>query len=184
MRTVAVSLAAMLSLLVAEAVIAGDCCAAPGCREPSCRAQSCRGKCCCKKDCREACEGKTCQVVCTMKKVKKTVWAIECECFCPTLPGRCRDRCHEPCGNGCGVGCCEDGCGQKCCCGPAPRCCDVRSRKKLVKKEITCEVPVYKCVVVDCHGCGCCGCGCGEDVPQAPPIETKQAYDPAPLPPM
>ena len=115
MRIVAVSLAAMLGLLVANVAIAGDCCADPGCCEPSCCAQSCRGKCCCKKDCRAACEGKTCQVVCTMKKVKKTVWVVECECFCPTLPGCCRDRCRDACGNGCGGGCCEDGCGRQCC---------------------------------------------------------------------
>jgi hypothetical protein len=35
--------------------------------------------------------------------------------------------------------------------GMAPKCGPVRTKMKLVKKEIDCEVPVYKCVVV----CGC-----------------------------
>lgn len=72
--------------------------------------------------CRPACQ-KCCKIVCEMKKVKKTVWAVECEEFCVPRPSL--------------RGCCVT-CGK------------VRCRRKLLKKEITVEVPVYKCVVVDC----------------------------------
>jgi hypothetical protein len=57
--------------------------------------------------------------------VKKTVWAVECEEFCVPRPGR---GCCAPCGK-------------------------MHTRKKLLRKEITVKVPVYKCVVVDC-ACG------------------------------
>jgi len=100
------------------------------------------------------CCGKTTQVVCEMKKVKKTVWAVECEEFSTLLPG-----CH-----------CLTGC-NKCCVTP-PRCDKVRTRKKLVKKTITCEVPVYKCVVVPC----------GEVEEAAPEAVAPEAPAPAPTP--
>jgi hypothetical protein len=61
-----------------------------------------------------------------MKEIKKTVWVVECEEFCTTLPGRCC----------------------------TPRCGKVRCKKKLVKKEIKVQVPVYRCKVVDCCGGG------------------------------
>ena len=91
-----------------------------------------------------------CQVVVETKKVKKQVWAVECEEFCAPLPHLCvhAGRIHTgPAKDGC------DPCASVA--GPAvpPRCGKLRTRKKLVRKEIECEVPVYRCVVV----CGCKG---------------------------
>ena len=77
--------------------------------------------------CRPSC-AKCCEPVCETKTVIKTVWVVQCEEFCvanPTL-----------------------GCGKSSCC--KPRCGKTRSRKQLIKKEIAVEVPVYKCVPVEC----------------------------------
>ncbi|MBN2473939.1 MAG: hypothetical protein JXB62_04995 [Pirellulales bacterium] len=182
-----------IGVLIANVAVAGDC-TAPGCCEEACHA--CGAK-------------KVCKVVCEMKKVTKYVWVVECEDFCAPLPNcdlgkRC---CH-----GCGTGCCEteatccgdaDGCGS--CCKPdpcealrnrryvPPKCGKVRTKKKLVKKEVTCEIPVYKCVVVCCDP-GCCESGCCEAAgggggevqeEEAPaPAPTAQTTDAAPLPPV
>lgn len=116
--------------------------------------------------CPAACRGKTCKVVIEMKTVTKTVWVVECEEFCPSLP-QC--DCRGDCGKTCGAAC------------PAtipPKCCDVRVRKRLIKKEIECQVPVYKCVVVPC--CDDCACGGGN---AARPIEAQPtAVEAAPCP--
>ena len=167
MRRLVLSMA--IGLLVAVPAAAGDRCGAPACCN---KTHEC---------CRRCGLAKTCKVVREMKKVKKTVWAVECEEFCPSLPG-CGRAC-KPCG-GCGKASCES------CCDPRaslrrpmvpPRCCKVRCRKKLVKKEITCEVPIYKCVVVCCNR-GCCEAeGCGEAEAAAPAEATTRA---APLPPV
>jgi hypothetical protein len=154
--------AAAVCVLAPGFAAAGDACAAPVCLPNA-----------------ASCGNKTCKVVREMKKVTKTVWVVECEEFCPSLPG-C--ACG---GHGCGT------CGAASCdgasCDPCaslrkpmvpPKCCAVRTRKKLVKKEIECEVPVYKCVVAGCGN----GSGCGEDAPDpakaAPPVAI------APLPPL
>ena len=126
-----------------------------------------------KQDCCSRCGvKKVCKVVCEMKEVKKTCWEVECEEFCVPLPGLGKSRCADQ-------GCCEvTGCGDECSDGcendvcqslrerpmVPPKCGEVRCRKKLVKKETTCEVPVYKCVLVPACGCGSGGCtdtGCG-----------------------
>ena len=129
---------------------------------------------------------KTCKVVCEMQKVKKTVWVVECEEFCAALP-RCAPVC-KPCG-GCGKASCQS-CAEQSCSDPCeslrrptvpPKCGKVRSRKKLVKKEITCEVPVYKCVVVCCSP-GCCGAGCRNAAEAPAPAETTTLA--VPLPPL
>ena len=73
-----------------------------------------------------ACICKTCQVVCDVKKETKTSWSVEYQEICPLMPG-----CHH---HG------DD-------CPPPPRCGKPKCVKKLVKKETTVEVPVYKCVV-------------------------------------
>ena len=165
-----------LSFTAAALLLANVAEAAGGCGTPACRTQS--------HSCR-SCSTKTCKVVCEMVKVKKTVWVVECEEFCPTLPG-CRPK---VCRTGCGQGCRE---GMSCgtCCGKdpcaalqnrtivPPKCSQTRSRKKLVKKEVTCEVPVYKCVVADC----CTECGTGEAAPVAAPAGKATAV--APLPPL
>jgi hypothetical protein len=99
------------------------------------------------------------------------------KCFCCT-----KTYCSEPT-------CCDTNCscaGKKSCYKKRPlvppRCGPVRCRKKLVKKTITCEVPVYKCVV--CGAC-CDACSPCHDIPPATPakkVEGKQALMPAPMP--
>ena len=132
MRTIVSTLA--ISILMANICVAG-------------------GRCCGKTlKSRNSCGvAKNCQVVCDVKKVKTTVWVVECEKFCDTLP--CCDRgCKSACGGF------DSGCGGKSCLSRKrplvqPKCNKVRCRKKLVKKTITKEVPIYKCVV------GCCNDG-------------------------
>lgn len=164
MRTIVLCMAA--SFLIANVAVAGDCCPASKCCDPSA----------CGKDhgCCDDCGGKNaCQVVREMKKVKKHVWVVECEEFCPSLPG-CGNGCKSGCKSSCSeeqAGCCEKGCGScggkdpcealKDRCLVKPRCCKPRTRKKLIKKEVTCEVPVYKCVPV--CGKGCCDSACCEE---------------------
>jgi len=112
-----------------------------------------------------------CRVVCEMKKITKTVWVVETKEICLSLPN-C-DGCDPGCG-GCGKSCA--GCAEPCggCKDPCasllqrrvvpPKCARTRCIKQLVKKEIACEVPVYKCI----QGCGI-GCeeGCMEVAPLA-----------------
>jgi len=208
MRTVLLSTA--IGLLIVSGATAGDGCAPPACDPAAvqtCGTPDCCGGC----GTKARCAKKVCQVVCDVKKVKKVVWTVECEEFCAPLPN-C-DRCRNGCG--CGAGgqaCCETACSScesccgKSCCDPCaslrnrnyvpPKCGKVRCRKKLVKKEITCEIPVYKCVVVyACPSCcdprGCCEEGAPvaeeaepeEEAPVAPaPREAK--LPPVPLPPV
>ena len=179
MRTTVLSMA--ISVLIAQSAIAENCCTPSRCEQPSC----CDTGCCCQ----SACVPKGCKLVCEMKKVKKECWVVECEDFCTTLPNCHCKKCCGTCG-GCQTGgCCETGCGG---CDPCadmrkclvpPKCGMVRCRKKLVKKTIECEVPVYKCVPV-CRGCGCCdACSAGE-VEVTGEVEVPQAPLPAaPLPP-
>jgi hypothetical protein len=106
----------------------------------------------------EACVTKTCQVVCGVKKETKISWEVECEEFCPLLPG------HRQCGE----------------CAPPPRCGNSKCVKKLVKKQYQVEVPVYQCVVR--HLCADCASG------QSPPSTAPSPIAPvrpeaAPLPP-
>ena len=155
-------------------------CVAGHCGDPTCCGKT-------PKCCKACCAQKTCKVVCEMKKVKKTCWVVECEEFCTSLPG-----CHRGCKSSCG-GCCESGCDSGC--DPCaslrkpmvrPKCGKVRCRKKLVKKTITCEVPVYKCVPAGCNdGCNaCCDVSdCEEEAPAKAPPSTKSATRAAPLPP-
>ena len=158
-----------IGLLVAVPAAAGDRCGAPACCN---KTHEC---------CHRCGVSKTCKVVCEMKKVKKTVWAVECEEFCAALP-RCPRPCKScgDCGKASCASCCEDPCASLRRPMVPPKCGKVRCRKKLVKKEITCEVPVYKCVVVCCNA-GCCEAGCGDEVEApAPAAATTRA---APLPP-
>lgn len=177
MRTILSSL--VIGLLIAGTGLAADCQTAPAC---------CEDVECCQKG--GGCERKTCQVVCGVKKVKKTVWVVECEEFCPSLPC-CKRSCKSGgCEADCGDAAC---CGDDSCCDPCaslrrptvpPKCMPSRCRKKLVKKTITCEVPVYKCVVVG-GGSGCAESCCGEEAApaEAPAAEGKTADIP-PEPPM
>ena len=153
MRTIALS-AIVVGLFAVSQALAGDCqitgtCFSPA-KNPGCH---CGGQ-------------KVRKIVCEMKKVTKTVWAVECEEFCSLLPGRptgrccsktaCRDR--QNCGGcdsyGNSGSCGKDPCKSVRSAGMVPpKCGSVRCKKKLVKKQIDCEVPVYKCVVVPCSSC-------------------------------
>jgi hypothetical protein len=148
--------AAAVCVLAPAWAVGGEACETPACPGPG-------GAYC----------GKTCKVVREMKKVTKTVWVVECEEFCPSLPG-CA------CGCSCGKTACDGTCDDQCASlrrpMTPPTCCAVRTRKKLVKKEIECEVPVYKCVVV------ACGEGCGDRA--AAPAKVAPSAAAAPMPPM
>lgn len=124
---------------------------------PSAPAESCGPNCCARCGCHAACVEKVCQVVCSMKKEKKSYWCVECSEFCTLLPG-CRDRCE---------------CGQ-----PDPRCGRAKCVQKLVKKEYDVEVPVYKCVVLTL----CPACANGQ-APTPAATVPKAPLPPAPLPP-
>ncbi|HYW80775.1 MAG TPA: hypothetical protein VE890_14435 [Thermoguttaceae bacterium] len=198
MRITMLSMA--VGLLIACVAAADDCCAPPTCAA----AQACCGM---KHVCSRCGTQQTCQVVCETKKVKKTVWRVEREDFCVPLPG-----CDigSGCGNRCNHGCCDtgcDGCAGSCggCCEDPcadllsrklvpPKCGKVRTRQKLVKDEITCEVPTYKCVVSACGACGACGetievVEPEEALPEAPapseaPAPPEDTSELAPLPPV
>lgn len=115
--------------------------------------------------CCNSCGHKVCRVVCGMKEIKKTVWVVECEEFCVPNPHCPRDCCkssccqESACGDTCD-GCCASGGGCHHKCLVPPKCGPVRCRKKLIKKEIVCKVPVYKCTV-----CGACGEACCDESP-------------------
>ena len=185
MRTLV--LIATVGLLVAGDVFAADCAAPPTCCDSV-------------QDCCGGCGGSAvCQIVCEMKKVKKTVWTYECDEFCTMLPGcgplgsLCSHGCGDQCGSDCGPSssCGLDGCCDKAPCDPCaslcrpihpPKCGKVRTRKTLVKKVVVCEVPVYKTVVVCAGGCG--ECGSQAMTSQAAPIPSSKAAMAAPLPPV
>jgi hypothetical protein len=163
MRTLVIALA--ISMLVATMAVAGDCGAVAGCDDPGCCDKAAKDKSCCP---RCGSKGKTCQVESGVRLVKRHVWVVECSDMCPSLPGRdcCRNRCKTGnCGKCCAASC-EDGCAAKV--DPCeslkdrkyiePKCMKSRTIKKLVRKEVLCEVPAYKCV----SACGKCGANCGE----------------------
>ena len=191
MRTFALSLA--VGWLVANGALAAEPCKVPA----ACtQVQTCGAADHCAR-CGRACQcEKHCCVVCEMKEVKKMVWVVKCEDFCAPLPNcGCEHGCCNGC-NGCAAcgaepTCCER-CGKKCdpcaaeknkCCVP-PKCGKVRTKKVLVKKEVVCQVPSYKCVVV--YTCPNCCDGQMPSVPAksatpaAPPSKTTER---APLPP-
>ena len=193
MRTILLSMA--VGLMLANLAVAADCCDPPTCAAE----QACCGV---KHSCGTCGAQKACQVVCEIRKVKKVVWRVECEEFCAPLP--CRDRsCRscKGCGKGCGdagcgdagcgeTGCCEDACGGGCCEDPCadvlarkhvrPKCGKARTRKKLIRKEIICEVPSYKCIVAGCGACG--GCGEAEEAAPTEAAPEEEALPPAPAP--
>lgn len=162
MRIVGILATLVACLLLARPVQAGEGCGTPDC----CAHCGCHG----------ACQPKVCQLVCGVEKVKKHCWCVECEEFCPLLPGcgkPCCDSCCEDCGPGCQDTCCEKG--QQPCLVP-PKCGCMRTKKILIKKEYECEVPVYKCVVR--YLCGSC---CTNPEATGPPV--GPAPEPAPAPP-
>ena len=88
----------------------------------------------------DCCEGcgcdalccKVCRCVPSTKKVTKTEYSCECEDFCVPGPSL-RTVCHDECGKKKIV--------------YTPTCAEVRTRKKLVKKETSKDVPTTKWVV-------------------------------------
>jgi len=168
-----------------QAVVSDAGCCDPGCCDP--------GRC---GRCGRGCED--CQVVCEMKTIKRHVWVVEYVPICPALP-RCGR--NDPCGGcdcGCG-GCDEVSCascrGNSCCdpccglptCVTPPKCGHQRTVKRLVRKEVECQVPVYKCVPCCDSGCcdpGCCDPGCCDGAAPAPVEAEGQTTLSAPMPPV
>ncbi len=85
MRTFLLSMATGWS--IAAAAIAGDACKMPAaCGDvQTCGSENHCGRC----GCGGPCE-KYCRVVCEMKEIKKTVWAVKCSEFCATTELRSR----------------------------------------------------------------------------------------------
>ena len=112
------------------------------------------------------CGCKTCRLVCETKTIKVIRWGCECDDVC--LPPKSCEGCTH-CDGECCPSCDSCGCNKK----PDTHivwkewtpgeCGDVRSRKKLVKYEVTKVIPSFKWVVEKCESCGCassCGSGC------------------------
>jgi hypothetical protein len=191
MRISALSLA--LGLWMAGAVLAAEApCGPAGCEQT----ETCGQPGCCAHCGQHCCCDKYCQVVCTTKEVKKVVWVVKCEEYCRPCPGCPLGRCNECCDSGaCAAGGCETkaGCdtsGKGCCsCDPCavelakrqtpPKCGPVHCRKILEKKEIVCQVPTYKCVVVYC----CPNCTHCESGPAASPAPAPAPAPRLPAPP-
>jgi hypothetical protein len=158
--------------------IADEACKAPeACKE----VQTCGSENCCSHCGRHCGCEKSCKIVCEMKNVKKTVWVVHCGEVCTMLPGcplsgHCCDKnCKEcnqfPCKE------CEANGGKCNACASlenrnynTPKCGRVRESKTLEKKEITCKVPTYKCVVV--YSCPQCNQEKGEAPAPATPAPT------------
>jgi hypothetical protein len=180
-----------LSVLLAAAWLAGATLGAAesGRAPPACtEVQTCGNPNCCA-HCGCCCECvKYCCIQPTIREIKKIVWACHCEDFCAPLPG-----CKRDC-------CCQGAAGEKPCCDKCnpcavelnkcqvpPKCGKVRERKILERKEIICQVPTYKCVVVYC----CPNCHhaveCGDRAPAPPsrvsPPPPSLPQPTAPLPP-
>lgn len=96
------------------------------------------GDCCHRCGCEQQVR-KVCRLVCDTKEVKQTCYSLECEDYC--LPGPPQCCCHKA------------SCGECAKC-VQPTCGKVRTKAKLVKREITRKVPITRCVVeVLCTGC-------------------------------
>lgn len=193
MKKILLSLSLAVVWLGAGAAVGIEAGKAPGaCTE----VQTCGGPQQCAHCGRNCCCEKHCQVVCEMKEVKKTVWVVKCEEFCAPLPrcGHCGKDCEgcercEACGSNC-----ESKCGGRLGknCDPCaaenakhyvtPKCGKVRTKKTLMKKEVVCKVPSYKCVVVyTCPGCAC-KVNEGQQAVPAPAKKTSPVPPPPPLP--
>lgn len=86
----------------------------------------------------------TCRLAPSTKKETKTQYHTECEEFC--VPGKSiRTVCFDECGKRKVV--------------YTPTCGEVRTRKKLVKKDKSQQIPTTKCVVE--HLCPACAAACG-----------------------
>jgi hypothetical protein len=104
-----------------------------------------------------------CRKVCHLKLDKKKVTKVEYSCECEDFCVPCKSECV---GHKCECECKPGLCGcmkEKCCSKPVyrPTGATVYTKKKLVKKEVSKEVPVYKWTVETicdgcAHRCRCC----------------------------
>jgi hypothetical protein len=133
MRTLILNIALFTApaLMAAPAAVADDACGFACCDQ-------CGRRC----DCLQ----KTCQLVCEVKKEKKTCWCVDIQEFCTLMPA-CPHLCHQ--------------------CPDPPHCGKEKCVKKLVKKEYEASVPVYKCVVR--YVCPACLNGGAANPPNAAP---------------
>lgn len=93
-----------------------------------------------------SCVRKVCRLICTTEEKKKTVYSCECEDFCVPGPSEC-------CGRRC-VPDCDACCGHRWETIWKPGCARVRTRVKLVKREVVEQVPAWKWEVVElCDHC-------------------------------
>jgi hypothetical protein len=154
MRTLITNLAlfAIIGLMAGHTGAADDACGT-----------ACCDRCGCPCDCLQ----KTRQIVCDVKKEKKTCWSVEYQEFCTLMPA-CPHLCD--------------------CCDTPPRCGKEKCVKKLVKKDYEVSVPIYKCVVL--HLCpACCGGGStnlpqtATNPPSAPATAPTLPSPPVPVPP-
>lgn len=123
------------------------------------------GTCCARCGCTRGVH-KYCRLVCEEKEVKKTCYSTEAEDFC--VPGR-SIRCGEAC----------DGCEHYTVW--QPTCARVRTRHKLVKREVVTKRPSWKWVVEDLCG-DCCHELAQSDLPSAAPPERARLRDDSLLP--
>lgn len=101
--------------------------------------------CCSSCGCQQACN-KICRLVCETRKVTKIEYSCECEEFCVPGPSR---RCRSAH--------CDADCDVACRVTWVPTCADVKTRKKLLKHEVTHEEPAYTWVIDEvCPACGHC----------------------------
>jgi len=135
---------------------------------------------------------KVCRLVCDTKEISTYCYGCKCEDIC--LPGKsCRGCLHSDCV--CGEDCPEDCCDHRPLCHLEwfdwkPSCAKVRTVKKLVKYELTREIPSWKWVVEEVC-CDCCPQDCCEpgmypgdpEIEVAPPAGPDAPFDEAPLPP-
>jgi hypothetical protein len=96
------------------------------------------GDCCQHCGCQDSCN-KACRLVCETTKVPKVTYECACEDFCVPGPSEKCTVCDE-CGNKQHI--------------YTPTCAEIRTRKKLIKKETFTEKKSYKWVVEDL----CCKC--------------------------
>lgn len=129
---------------------------------------------CCSRCGRQCSCNKVCRVVCVVQEVKKTVWAVQCKEFCVGMPRLCAGK---DCGDSASCGAC-DHCAAGQPCQAPPKCGPVRTKKELVRKEVSTKVPVYKCVVQNL--CDTCCQQCGDPSTAGP---ASGVLMPAPAPP-
>lgn len=158
-----VSLIAFSMALALAARAMADCCEHCGC-DCGCR--------------------KVCHLKCDVKKVTKVEYSCECEDFCVPCRSekvgyKCECHCKE----------CLLGCREHCCEKPVykPTGAILHTKKKLVKHEVTKEVPTYKWVVEtvcdDCaHRCHTCKNGKSRADVEADVMAQNEQLQPSPPP--